>query len=82
MAVGKAVLALGGGREQKHESIDHSVGVEIHVKPGMQVQAGAALATIYHNLKGLEVAQKLLENAFFVVGHEVDVPALILERLA
>ncbi|MFN3266560.1 MAG: thymidine phosphorylase [Deinococcales bacterium] len=82
LAVGKAVLALGGGREQKHESIDHSVGVEIHLKPGMRVEAGAALATIYHNQKGLEIAKNLLESAFFVVEHRVEVPTLILERLA
>jgi pyrimidine-nucleoside phosphorylase len=82
LAVGKAVLALGGGREQKHESIDHSVGVEIHKKPGEAVQTGVPLATIYHNQKGLEVAQGLLENAFMVVQHKVDVPPLILERLA
>jgi pyrimidine-nucleoside phosphorylase len=81
LAVGKAVLALGGGREQKHEGIDHSVGVEIHKKPGQAIQAGAPLATIYHNQKGLAVAQHLLENAFFIVQHKVDVPALILERL-
>jgi pyrimidine-nucleoside phosphorylase len=82
LAVGKAVLALGGGREQKHEQIDHSVGVEIHKKPGQAVHAGESLATIYHNHKGLETAQHLLENAFWVVQHAVDTPPLILERLA
>jgi pyrimidine-nucleoside phosphorylase len=82
LAVGKAVLALGGGREQKHERIDHSVGVEIHKKPGQAVATGAPLATIYHNQKGLETAQHLLEHAFFVVQHEVQTPPLILERLA
>ena len=81
LAVGKAVLALGGGREQKGEAIDHSVGVEIHAKPGQKIEAGAALATIYHNQRGLETAQQLLGAAFTLVRHEVSPSPLILERL-
>ncbi len=82
LAVGKAVLALGGGREQKGEAIDHSVGVEIHAKPSDKIQAGAPLATIYHNQRGLETAKTLLENAFSVVQQQVKAAPLILERLA
>ncbi len=82
LAVGKAVLTLGGGRERKGEAIDHSVGVEIHAKPGQVIQTGEALATIYHNQRGLDTASTLLENAFRIVQHTVTAAPLILERLA
>ncbi len=82
LAVGKAVLALGGGREQKGEAIDHSVGVEIHAKPADEIKAGAPLATIYHNQRGLETAKALLENAFTIGQVPVQAAPLILERLA
>ncbi len=82
LAVGKAVLALGGGREQKGEAIDHSVGVEICAKPADAIQAGDVLAVIYHNQRGLETAQHLLEAAFMIGQQPVSAPPLILERLA
>ncbi len=83
LAVGKAVLALGGGREQKGEAIDHSVGVEIHCKPSARLEVGTPIATIYHNAgRGLATATQLLQHATSVSSSAVPVAPLILERLA
>ena len=61
LSVGRAVLALGGGRERKGEAIDHGVGVELLKKPGEAVKAGEAILRLYHRGgRGLERAQSLL----------------------
>jgi pyrimidine-nucleoside phosphorylase len=47
--VGKAVMELGGGRERKGETIDHSVGVIVHYKVGDLVKKDTPLFTIHAN---------------------------------
>lgn len=82
LSVGRAVLALGGGRERKGEPIDFGVGIEVLKKPGQTVQSGEVLARIYHrNGHGLEVAEQLLNAAFELSGAPVQTPPLILERV-
>jgi pyrimidine-nucleoside phosphorylase len=82
LAVGQAVLVLGGGRERKGQAIDHGVGVELVKKPGEAVQVGEVLARIYHRGgRGLEAAQGLLENGLSVGAGQPQVPELILGRV-
>ncbi len=50
--VGLAVVGLGGGREEKGQPIDHSVGVVVHHKVGDLVQKGAPLFTVHANDEG------------------------------
>jgi pyrimidine-nucleoside phosphorylase len=45
--VGRAVVHLGGGREEKGQPIDHRVGVVVHHKVGDRVQEGAPLFTVH-----------------------------------
>lgn len=45
--IGRAVMALGGGREKKGDPIDHSVGVIVHYKVGDLVQKGTPLFTVH-----------------------------------
>jgi pyrimidine-nucleoside phosphorylase len=47
--VGLAVVELGGGREEKGQPIDHSVGVLVHHKVGDLVQKETPLFTIHAN---------------------------------
>ena len=47
--VGLAVVDLGGGREEKGQPIDHSVGVLVHHKVGDLVQKGTPMFTIHAN---------------------------------
>ncbi len=44
-----AAFALGVGRERKGDVIDMAVGLQVHVKVGQRVAAGAPLVTIYAN---------------------------------
>jgi pyrimidine-nucleoside phosphorylase/thymidine phosphorylase len=82
LSVGRAVLALGGGRERKGEAIDHGVGVEWHAGIGDAVRAGSPVMTLYHrDGKGLEAAQAHLEHAVTISSQAVPRPALVLDRL-
>lgn len=47
--VGKAVVELGGGREEINDLIDHSVGVLVHHKVGDLVQKSTPLFTVHAN---------------------------------
>ncbi len=45
--VGVAALELGGGRRTKDDTIDHAVGVVLHVKRGQKVSRGQLLADVH-----------------------------------
>ncbi|NLV15702.1 MAG: thymidine phosphorylase [Syntrophomonadaceae bacterium] len=47
--IGRAVMALGAGREQSGQKIDHSVGLILHKKTGDLVETGDVLVTIHAN---------------------------------
>lgn len=47
--VAMASFDLGAGREKKTDNIDFAVGVEVHIKVGDRVEAGAPLVTIHAN---------------------------------
>ncbi|MEZ6134429.1 MAG: thymidine phosphorylase [Pirellulaceae bacterium] len=42
--IGRAVIALGGGRQRQGEAIDHRVGVEMQVEVGDHVERGSRLS--------------------------------------
>jgi len=82
LSVGRAVLALGGGRERKGEAIDHGVGVEVLKKPGDAVQAGETVIRVYHrDGRGLDVARGLLEAGLSVGAQAPQAQPLILDRV-
>ena len=63
--VGTACVILGGGREQKEDSVDPAVGIVLHKKVGDAVSAGDPLATIYYNSQTrVASAKKLLEESY------------------
>ena len=77
LKVGKAAMLLGAGRETKESVIDHYVGIELHKKVGDFVEEGETLLTIYHQEKGLNDAQILLENAFVYTNEEKEVQSIL-----
>lgn len=82
LSVGRAVLALGGGRERKGEAIDHGVGVELLKKPSEAVKAGEAVMRLYHrDGRGLEAALKLLQDGLSISPSAPQVHPLILDRV-
>jgi pyrimidine-nucleoside phosphorylase len=62
--IGRAIIAMGGGRHQVTDDIDPSVGFHITVKPGHRVRRGQPLATIHaRDEDGLEVGRRALDAA-------------------
>ncbi len=54
LMLGHLAMELGAGRETKEDSIDPSAGIVLHVSPGVTVQAGDVLATLFTNAPGDE----------------------------
>ncbi len=61
--VGESVVALGGGRAKKDDTIDYAVGVIVHHKVGDRVEAGQPLFTIHASdeARQAQACQELLE---------------------
>jgi pyrimidine-nucleoside phosphorylase len=72
-AVGKGIIALGGGRRTVADRVDPAVGFVITARPGDGVQAGEPLATIYaRDAAGLEAGRAALDTAIRIAD---DAPA-------
>jgi pyrimidine-nucleoside phosphorylase len=62
--LGRASHALGAGRSEVGESIDHAVGLVVLARRGDRVEAGQPLIEIHHrDGRGLETARALCEAA-------------------
>lgn len=61
--IGRAVTRLGGGRMQKSDVIDFSVGVVMKTSIGSKVKKGDVLCEVYHREKGLDEAVALIKGA-------------------
>ena len=81
MQVGLTVARLGGGRAQKGDSLDHAVGVVLHVKVGDEVAEGQSLCTIHANsAERLAEARQQLQAAFSISKKPVP-PLPLIHRL-
>ncbi|MCH5152397.1 MAG: thymidine phosphorylase [Clostridiales bacterium] len=69
--IGRAVTHLGGGRMQKSDVIDFSVGVIMKVQLGSKVKKGDVLCEVYHNGKGLADAKRLITNAITIGKNKI-----------
>ena len=73
-AIGRGVIALGGGRTKMEDAVDPAVGFVITAKPGDVVRAGEPLATVFaRDRRGAEEGQAALRNAI-VISDEADPP--------
>ncbi|MFP4186750.1 MAG: pyrimidine-nucleoside phosphorylase [Acholeplasmataceae bacterium] len=63
LAIGRAAMRLGAGREKKGDTILMDVGIELHKKIGDYTEKGDRLATLYVRNRGIEEARTILENA-------------------
>ena len=67
--VGTACVILGGGRERKEDSVDPSVGIEVHKKLGDEVSVGEPLCTIHcHSDQQAARAKTLLQESYEIAG--------------
>jgi thymidine phosphorylase len=82
LAIGRAAMRLGAGRERKEDRIDHAVGVVVHAKPGDEVQAGDPLAHVHARDRGRgQAAAAEVLAASELGGGPVERPPLLLETI-
>ena len=69
--IGRAIIALGGGRSKVDDEIDPAVGIVVKARPGDRVSRGAPLATIHaRDAETLAAAKEALRRAI-VLGDTV-----------
>ncbi|MFN9719802.1 MAG: hypothetical protein ACK58L_13970, partial [Planctomycetota bacterium] len=78
-SLGLAIIALGGGRKMMGDVIDHSVGLEMLVRVGDQVDRGQPLVRVFS--KTPETVRDQILNAIQIAGHSTPLP-LIVDRIA
>ena len=73
-AVGRGIVAMGGGRTTMEDTLDLSVGFVITARPGDWVEQGEPLATIFaRDRAGIESGRGTLRTAI-AIGDEADHP--------
>ena len=73
-AVGRGIIALGGGRTKVDDTIDPSVGFVISARPGDYVRAGEPMATIMaRDMAGVTAGMAALCEAI-VIADEAERP--------
>jgi pyrimidine-nucleoside phosphorylase len=73
-AIGRGIIALGGGRTKMDDRVDPSVGFVITARPGDWVEHGEPLATIFaRDRGGVESGRQALRQAL-VIADEADPP--------
>jgi pyrimidine-nucleoside phosphorylase len=73
-AVGRGIIALGGGRTTLTDTVDPAVGFVITAKPGDWVEAGEPLASVYaRDRAGIERGRSTLRGAI-TIGDEAEPP--------
>ncbi|MEC7775126.1 MAG: hypothetical protein VYC32_03430 [Planctomycetota bacterium] len=63
-ALGYALIALGGGRRLIEDTVDPSVGLQMRVRLGDEIEEGQPLLDLLSTGKGQEEATALIEGAF------------------
>jgi len=68
LEIGLTAVTLGAGRAKKGDAVDHAVGIDVRVKVGDRVEAGAPLFVIHANDEGrrAEAEQRLLAKAIAI----------------
>lgn len=78
--LGRAIIDLGGGRQQLGDSIDHSVGIEMLVRKGGEVQTGDPIVRVFARSGGYAAIEQIREAIMIADERPRDLP-LIAERI-
>lgn len=77
--IGRASMALGAGRQQIEDRIDHGAGIMITSKPGDRVSAGdTILELLYNDDRGVGEAVRLARSAITITTAPPDPKPLVL----
>ena len=80
--VGRAIVAMGGGRRRIEDSVDPTVGFVISVKPGDKVLAGEPIVSVYaRDAAGVELGCAALREAISIADRGVQPLPLISHRV-
>ena len=72
--IGKACMALGGGRETKESQIDLAVGIYLDKKIGEIVSAGEAIVTLYGNdANKIKTASQMVREAYIIAKEKTPI---------
>uniref|UniRef100_A0A8C1Y7H5 Thymidine phosphorylase n=1 Tax=Cyprinus carpio TaxID=7962 RepID=A0A8C1Y7H5_CYPCA len=75
LALAEVLHKLGAGRTKSGEKIDHSVGAEILVKIGQQIQKGESWIRIHHNCPDLSTHYSDLQKVLVIGSRDEYSPA-------
>jgi pyrimidine-nucleoside phosphorylase len=79
--IGAAIIELGGGRHTIEDTVDHSVGFVITVKPGDRVRDGEPIASVFaRDAAGIQAGIAALREAI-VIGERGTLSPLITHRV-
>ncbi len=82
-AIGRGIIALGGGRTTMEDRLDLSVGFVITARPGERVQQGEPLATIFaHDRAGIEAGRAALTQAISIQDEAAAPLPLVSHRVS
>jgi pyrimidine-nucleoside phosphorylase len=82
LAVGRAAMVLGAGRERKEDVIDPAVGLIIRKRVGDKVETGEFLVSIYANDEvKFEKAEKIILDAFDIGEDAPSIQPLVLDTI-
>jgi pyrimidine-nucleoside phosphorylase len=82
--IGRAIVAMGGGRTKVEDTVDPSVGFVITVKPGDKVLAGEPIASVFARdaagiqtgfealTRAIAIGERLVERPLPLVSHRVS----------
>ena len=80
-AVGKGIIALGGGRTRVDDPVDPAVGFYITARPGDRVERGEPLATVHaRDAAGLSAGRAALDAAVRIADAMTDAPLPIVSH--
>jgi pyrimidine-nucleoside phosphorylase len=73
LAIGEAIVAIGGGRQRAEDAVDHAVGYSCEAKIGDEVRTGDTLGTLYSRdeTQANSIREKL-QNAYRIGEHQVS----------
>ena len=82
LALGRTVVELGGGRRQLGDAIDHSVGLEMLVRLGDEVEQGQPWIRLFAEPDAAARVRPLVEAAIVIEDDLAPSRHLIVERIA
>lgn len=80
--IGKACMALGGGRETKDSQIDLSVGIYLDKKVGEAVAKGDVIATLYASqIEKADISARMIKEAYVISDNIQPEPLKIIKKV-